>query len=373
MKVLFDARTITPHYPGIGRYAAGLLGALAETLGEDVIAVRNTRPDEFTPPVGSALLRAHPRALADQLLSPIVLAARFKPSRHIYHSPFYLFPYVLPHPVVVTLYDLTPRHSPFAVRNSQFAIRNSLFTILSTLAAKRARHIITLSAAARAELVRGLRIPADRITVIPPGAPHGAGVGVDRPVDRLTAQTLGAPSSSGYLLYVGTNKPHKNLARLILAYSRLHCSAPPLVIAGPLDERYPHAQQLAESQRLGNRVRFLGRVPEADLPDLYRNATLFVFPSLAEGFGFPALEAMAFGAPLICSDIPALRELAGDAALYFVPERIDSVTQALAEGLARPELRHALRERGLARARAFSWQAAAEQTVGVYRRVAADG
>src|SRR5207245_1810440 len=142
----------------------------------------------------------------------------------------------------------------------------------------------------------------------PPITPH---------VSRLTSHA--SRLTPAYLLYVGINKPHKNLPRLIQAYASLDRQTPPLLIAGPVDARFPQAPALAERLELTDRVHFLGHVPEDELAALYANATLFVFPSLAEGFGFPVLEAMAHGTPVVCSDIPVLRELAGDAALYFNP------------------------------------------------------
>jgi alpha-1,3-rhamnosyl/mannosyltransferase len=120
---------------------------------------------------------------------------------------------------------------------------------------------------------------------------------------------------------------------------------------------------------LENVIRFLGPVPEEDLPALYAGAALFVFPSLYEGFGLPALEAMACGVPVVCSNISSLLEVCGDATLYFDPTDVKAIAQALGRALAAPDLQAELRERGLARAAQFSWERTAQETLRLYREV----
>jgi alpha-1,3-rhamnosyl/mannosyltransferase len=169
-----------------------------------------------------------------------------------------------------------------------------------------------------------------------------------------------------YLLYVGSNKPHKNLPALVDAYARLG-DTPPLLLAGTQDPRYPQVGRRVEQLGLENRVRILGAIPEEDLPALYGNALALVFPSLYEGFGLPPLEAMACGAPVACSDIPSLREAAGQAALWFDPSSPDSIASALEKILDDQELRAALRASGLRRAAELTWDLAAQKTLDVFR------
>ena len=357
MKLLFDARTITPSYPGIGRYARGLMTALVDILRDGLTALCHA-PDSSLPSTGYRrfTLSTDVRETLDQILTPLTLTRHFTPSRFVYHSPFYIFPYLLPHPTVVTLYDLVPLMHPESFNST---IR-TMYALTHCLAASRARHIITLSNAARDDFIHHLHIPPHKISVVPPGI-------------LPLATRHQPPVTLPFLLYVGINKPHKNLPRLIEAYARLGPGAPPLLIVGPVDPRFPETQGLVERLNLADRVRFLGHVPEDNLAALYANATFFVSPSLLEGFGFPVLEAMAYGAPVVCSDIPVLRELAGDAALYFDPRQVDSIAQALAEGLANADRRAALQERGLARAQKFTWPAAAQRTIGIYREILAAG
>ncbi len=347
MRVLFDARTLTAHYPGVGRYGQGLLAALARRPEVDVTALVEAGA---APPLGLPHLTAPPaRSLADQLSTPRQLRRQLPAGPWVYHSPFYIYPYLLDWPTVVTLYDVTPLLQPAGFSRAARA----LYALTHRLAARQARRIITLTAAARDEAVRRLGLPAEKFVVVPPGHVH-----MEVPAE---------PPSEPFILSVGINKPHKNLPALLRAYAALGPGAPPLCLAGPQDPRFPEAQRTAEQLGLHSRVRFLGRVPEAELARLYAQATLLVQPSLAEGFGFPVLEAMASGLPVACSDLPVLREVAGDAALYFDPHRDEAITAALSEALSNVALRADLSTRGPARARKFTWDRAAEATVAVYQ------
>jgi alpha-1,3-rhamnosyl/mannosyltransferase len=174
---------------------------------------------------------------------------------------------------------------------------------------------------------------------------------------------------------VGSNKPHKNLPRLVEAWATMPATvdrqAAALVIAGHWDARYPEARRLAEERGLTGRVRFLGPVAEVDLPALYGGAELLAFPSLYEGFGLPVLEAMASGSPVLCSHSSSLLEVAGDAAILVDPLDVSAIAAGLARALGDPALRRELRLAGLARAAMFSWERTAQLTLDVYRRVSA--
>jgi glycosyltransferase involved in cell wall biosynthesis len=174
------------------------------------------------------------------------------------------------------------------------------------------------------------------------------------------------------VLSVGSLEPGKNRRRLIEAFASLASAFPhTLAIAGQPAWKYEDDLSLPQRLGLTERVRFLGPVPDADLPALYSAAEAVAFPSLYEGFGLPALEAMACGAPLIASTAPALVELAGDAALLVDPYDSGAIAAALRRVLKDAELREKLRRRGLERAAQFSWRQAAEQTLAVYDQAAA--
>jgi len=171
------------------------------------------------------------------------------------------------------------------------------------------------------------------------------------------------------VLYVGSNKPHKNLVRLVEAQAWVPSSLRvPLVIAGHWDPSHPEAKQLAARLDLSD-VRWLGAIPGSDLAALYSAALLFVFPSEYEGFGLPVLEAMACGTPVICSRASSLPEVAADAALLFDPYDVSDIADALRQALEDEALRAQLAERGAQRVLQFSWSKVAAQTHAVYRQV----
>jgi len=171
-----------------------------------------------------------------------------------------------------------------------------------------------------------------------------------------------------YVLSVGTLQPRKNYVRLIRAFVQLtnqptnqptNQLTNQLVIAG--GRGWLYEETLAEAGKYPDRVRILGFVDDGDLPALYRNAALFVFPSLYEGFGLPVLEAMACGVPVVCSNASSLPEVAGDAALLVDPLDTDGLTMAMARVLEDPDLRRGMIARGLEQAARFTWERAARQ------------
>ncbi|HEY3290429.1 MAG TPA: glycosyltransferase family 1 protein, partial [Anaerolineae bacterium] len=194
-----------------------------------------------------------------------------------------------------------------------------------------------------------------------------------------------------FVFSFGSNKPHKNLVRLVEAWSlvqrdlrldigdsaprrlqsRISNPDPPLlVIAGHQDSRYGDAQARATELGIADSVTFIDAVRDEDLPALYSACDLFVFPSLYEGFGLPPLEAMACGAPVTCSNTSSMPEVVGDAALLFDPSRPQEIAQAIGRILKEPALQADLRARSLQRAAQFSWRQCARTTLEVYRSVA---
>jgi len=368
MRYGIDGRYIQDHFPGIGRYTYNLIRHLAPLAPEDDIIVfydplaPNGQFDlsglcEW-PNVALAPVRASPFSLRQQIALP-ALARQQRLS--LYHSPYYLFPYALRCPTVVSLHDLIPLLYPESARR----YGRQLFALAAELATRRAEHIIVDSEATRRMVMERWRMPSERISAIPLAADDCFGGADSAAVDRMRKK-LGLDGP--YVLHVGTNKPHKNLARLVEAWAGLPRdvqAAHTLALAGPHDPRYPQARLQAE--RSGLRILFLGRVSGDDLSALYAGAQAFVFPSLYEGFGLPVLEAMASGAPVACSNRPSLPEVVGAAALLFDPEQAQDMTAALARLLSEPDLRAELARKGRERAASFSWARTAAETLRVYR------
>ncbi|MDW8069111.1 MAG: glycosyltransferase family 1 protein, partial [Anaerolineae bacterium] len=281
----------------------------------------------------------------------------------LYHSPYYLMPYRPGVPTVLTVYDVIPLKFP---AQSTFQAR-MLFRWTMGMALHAARLVVAISEATHRDLAQHFSVAPERMRVTPLAADP---VFSPRPLAEVDAlrRRYGLPES--FVLYVGSNKPHKNLARLVEAWAQTTdsgiCST--LVIAGPWDPRYPEPRRRAEQLGLEN-IRWLGPIPEADLPALYSAATLFVFPSLYEGFGLPVLEAMACGLPVVCSHTSSLPEVAGDAALLVDPADIRALAAAIERALADETLRATLQARGLERARSFTWEDTAQRTREVWGAV----
>ena len=368
---ILDARSATNHFPGIGRYVSNLSRALATeiTAGEHLLLLHDpSQPSRWQLPAAAEKVTRQAAAvplfgIGQQWRVPLALRRH---QARLYHSPYYLMPYWTGVPAVLTLYDLIPRRFPHTVSPRA----RLLFRLTTWLALQRATHVITTSAATRRDLLAAYRLPPQRVAAIPlapdphfyPQAP--AAVARIRRHYQLPDR---------YVLYVGINKPHKNLARLLDAWQRLVGNAadpPALLIAGAWDPRYPEPIARAAELQLGGSIRFLGPVAEQDLPALYSGATVFVFPSLYEGFGLPVIEAMACGTAVACTNASSLPEVAGDAALYFDPTRPPAIAEAIGRLLAEEELRHDLAQRGLEQAAQFTWSKTAAATLEIYRQVA---
>jgi glycosyltransferase involved in cell wall biosynthesis len=212
-----------------------------------------------------------------------------------------------------------------------------------------------------------LRIPAsrvDRVRTVPCGVdarfrPRG---------DRDAPAPTGRPRD---ILYVGRSDPYKNLLGLVDAVAQVRARRSldvRLRIAGPPDPRYPAPQARAHELGLTDHVQWLGYLADPALVEAYQAADLLVLPSRYEGFGLPVLEAMACGTPVVCSDRSSLPEVAGDAALLVDPDDTTALADAIARVLSDAALAADLRQRGLARARAFTWRRTAEATRSIYQQ-----
>lgn len=384
MHIVLDARTATPHFPGIGRYVTNLGSAIAAQLGtgERLTVLHRAEHSPRLPiseAVRAAPLEASPFSLAQQWAAPRLLREL---NASVYHSPYYLMPYRPGAPTLLTVYDLIPlrqsRHSTARAR--------LLFRWTTALALRAAAHVIAISEAARRDFVSEFGLPPDRITAIPLAADAAFRPQPPAAVAAFRARS-GLPER--FMLYLGSNKPHKNLVRLVEAWAaaRSAATAPTspaggpgtgivdlgLVIAGAWDARYPEARRLAEATAGVGSILWLGPVPEDDLPALYSAASAFVFPSLFEGFGLPVLEAMACGTPVICSDVSSLPEVTGGAALLVDPADAGSLAAAIVRLAGDESLRQSLREKGLARAARLTWRNTAAETLAIYRAIARGG
>ncbi len=373
-RIVVDARKIADF--GIGTYLRGLVGGLA-------VLDRETEYVLLGDPADAALLpglpanfgwfeeRAHGYSLRELWSVSRAVAALHA---DLYHAPHYVLPFRLSCPAVVTIHDLIHLRFP----EHRTAVHHFYARRMVQRSLRRAAAVLTVSQATRTELGEVFGELAARVEVIPNGIDERY-LG-DEPAEGVEAGLTQLGLDPGYFLFVGNPKPHKNLARLLEAHAGLverHPAAPFLVVAGgatrrdaalPADLRR-RAEVLTAGRASHGRVAYLGRIDDEHLPALYRGALALVVPSLWEGFGLPALEAMAQGVPVVAADRGGLPEVVGDAALLVDPESPESLRRAMARLLDEPDLRGELARRGRERARGFRWEETARRTLAVYRRV----
>ncbi len=373
---------------GIGRYTRELITALlrlesphqylffAATGGLEAERweqeVRNLQASSIRHPAPS--IHFHHLPLSDDWLArlwhrlrlPIPVEAITGPLDIFYSPDFVLPPTRRGTHTLLTVHDLSFLHYP-----EHFVPK--LVSYLSQVVPRsvaRAGLVLADSEATRADLIAHLGTPPGKVEVLYSGvAPRFRPEA--EPGERERLQARYGIGDRPYILSVGTLQPRKNYTRLIRAFANLKPEILEadirLVIAGGRGWLYQDI--LAEAERHADRVRILGFVDDTDLPALYRNAALFAFPSLYEGFGLPVLEAMACGVPVVCSDTSSLPEVAGGAALLVDPLDTDGLAQAMVRALRDTDLRRDMVIRGLDQAARFTWEQAARQLLAAFDAV----
>lgn len=375
MRILVDYTAAITQGAGIGRYTRSLVDALLRVDQQDRLTLYSAeRPngERGFPQAPNLRAKAGPldnrrmTILWHRLRAPLPIEA-LAGRADVLHAPDFSLPPSLGARTVVTIHDLAFMTHPECAVPSLRAYLNRVVP----RAVKRADHIIAVSQRTADDLVELLGVAPKKITVV-----H---LGIDPSVRRVTdaAALVSAQERYGlslpFALAVGTIEPRKNFARLIAAFdlARRQAGGPAqLVIAGRKGWLYDDVFESVERLGLGDAVRFLDYVPDADLATLYSLAAVVAMPSLYEGFGIPVVEAMACGVPVVASTGGSLPEIAGDAGLLAAPDDVPALADALARAVGNAGLRERLITAGYARARAFDWDAAARQHVAVYHAVA---
>jgi glycosyltransferase involved in cell wall biosynthesis len=265
---------------------------------------------------------------------------------------------------VVTLLDVTWIHYPRTMeRRSTIAMK-----LVAPLCARMADRVVAISEAAKEDIVKTIRLDAAKVDVVPLGI-RLEGTGPALPEAELRTK-LGIRSGP-IVLSVAQKREHKNLGNLIRAVARLPRDDVQVVLPGSPTPHERELRELAASLGIAERVRFPAWISQPQLEGLYAAASCFVLPSFMEGFGLPILEAMRRGLPVACSNASSLPEVAGDAALYFEPDRPDEIATAIERLLDGGPLVDTLIERGRARCREFTWDRTAAATLASYRRAIA--
>jgi glycosyltransferase involved in cell wall biosynthesis len=285
----------------------------------------------------------------------------------VLHIPYFGPPLGAAAPMVVTVHDLIQLVVP-ALKGGPLV---RFYNQCAIQGAKRATYLLADSEFTKQDMLRELKCPPDRVQTVPLACSEEYRPNPEPGERERLAQRYGL--AGDYLLYTGGLDLRKNVSALIRAYAQSGVQTP-LAIAGAARSRgrqFPDLAAVAKAAGAADRVQFLGWVEEEDKPGLYRNCLAFVFPSTYEGFGLTPLEAMACGAPVLCSNATSLPEVTGDAALSFAPTDEAALAALLQRIVSEPDLRQQLRQRGLQQATRFSWRATAQATIAAYHRAVA--
>ncbi len=378
MRIGIDARStqvVKEKYRGIGRYTINLINALAriDESNQYHLYINGLWPcgvrvpaDNFCLDSGMAWsLFSRSRFLEWQVRAPADLRAR---RFDVFHFTFSQnVPLLKSGPIVVTVHDLISIIFREHYRHNKL---RPLFDWMWTKATKKADRIIAVSESTKRDIIEYLDVSEDKIKVV-----YEAADPIYRPVTEDEAESVKRrfKTNGSYIMYVGGMDPRKNLEGLLDAYRRLPTDLSrehKLVVVGRLDQWYPEIEKLISEFGLRERVVFTGFVPDEMLVALYNGASVFVLPSLYEGFGLPLLEAMSCRTPVVCSNAASIPEVIGDAALMVDPHDVDGLAAAIERALTDSELREGLREKGFKRAKSFSWEKTARETLAVYEEIA---
>jgi glycosyltransferase involved in cell wall biosynthesis len=364
LRVALDARQLA--LPGISRYLVGLWGALAERSTMELVPLvaRGDRATTgwlgdaaFAPLTQGRPVRSRPFLPAEQVALPLALR---QARADVFHSPHLSVPYFTRRPVVLTVHDL---HAFRELGNARSVAAGAYYRAVFPMAIRRADAIVAVSALVARDIEATFPRAASKVDVIEHGIDHGHWRPVSKEVRTRHLDALGIDEP--YLLYVGTAKPHKNL-ELLLRTQRT--DDPLLVLAGPTEAEITPYLGLGSGRRLA-----LGRVVATGdlLPALYSGAVALLMPSRYESVGFPVLEAMACGAPVLSTDGGALADTVGDGGVVVPSEDPVAWRAALDQLLQDEQARADLREAGRRHVSSRSWHDCAQRHEDVYRRLAA--
>ncbi len=367
MRIGIDARKIRDF--GIGTHIENLIRYIPEFDTKNEYFIFYYPEDKEYVPQVSPNIRLVPDTSPKYSIRELVVLP-FKMGKlrlDLFHATHYTLPPIRPCKGIVTIHDVIHLRFPeYLTHPAAYYYAKGMMWA----AAKSASKVITVSECSKQDIMRYLGVPEEKIEVvyngieIPPGRPPLEKGGID------LEKRFGI--SRKYILYLGNFMPHKNLDTLIKAYSILkqrykltHC----LVLAGRNERMQQMLKKLIAEEMLGDDVILTGFVESEWLPILYAHADLFVYPSLYEGFGLQALEAMAYHIPVAISSVAALPEIAGDAAIQFNPHSAENIANTMYKALTDQPLRATLIEKGKQRLKFFSWEEMARKTVAIYKRV----
>lgn len=364
MIIGMDTSVINLNQAGSAVYTSNLIEALRNLgCGDEfrLFDIGQTRDMSKSKTITSRLQTIY----RDLIWAHTVLPYRtYKSKIDVLHIPVNVIPIFSNCPTVLTVHDTTILQNP---QNFTFWYRNYSRLFLPMLA-KKAKVILTVSENSKRDIVKQLKIPPEKVVVTYLAASDDFKTVSVRELERVKK----CYNLDSFILTVGSLEPRKNIPRLLQAYASLLKKGfqHTLVHVGPKGWLYDEIYSEVERLSLNEKVRFLGRIPLPDLVSLYNAATLFVYPSLYEGFGLPVLEAMACGCPVITSNISSLPEVAGDAGILVDPSDVSQIADSIESVCEDKQKAGLLKNAGIKRAKEFSWKRCAKETLDVYRLAA---
>lgn len=349
---------------GVGRYIRSLVSYLAKIDAKNhyVLFLRKKNFDSIKLPgknFSKVLADIRWHTPLEQVVMPYLF---LRQKLDLVHFPYQNFApcFLYPNKFVMTVHDVTiAKVQTGRIANFPYPLpelKQYFFSFFLKLAVKRASSVITVSETSKRDLIKLSSVASDRIKVIYESGELSTEEGIPEML----------PNLGKYFLYVGSAHPHKNIPFLIQAFIRTGLKGVKLILVGDDDFFYPQLKKLIQTYHWGDKIFFAGYASDEALVQYYRKATALVFPTLAEGFGLPAIEAMANNCLVLASDIASLREICSDAALYFDPKNSHELSDLLCRVAVHPEKFKENVRRGYERTIHFSWRTLARETLTVY-------
>ncbi|GAB4509248.1 MAG: glycosyltransferase family 1 protein [Anaerolineae bacterium] len=363
MHIGIDARLIAYRVGGISTYTRQLVQALEKLNPEEKMTIFHSRkaPDVITSQFNTAKLMTPPHHRNERSLLSLEL---FRFRLDVLHSPDFIPPKGGARRHVITVHDLTFLHFP----QYKDAEARRYYNDQIEMAVQQADHILAVSDATRRDLMDMLNVPAEKISVQPHGVEERF-----KPYSPRSLMNLGEWNlpERGYILHVGTLEPRKNIPALLDAYDMLRArmpQVPPLLLVGKAGWLFDDTMQRIQSlQAAGVPILLRDDIPDSALPAVYNQAGVLALPSFYEGFGLPALEAMACGIPVVVSDRSSLPEVVGSAGALINPDKPATLADALQRALTDSVWRQQAVDAGMKQAARFSWENSARIALSAYR------
>ncbi len=377
MKIGIDGRFYGPKHAGLGRYTKNLIDWVVK-LDKDNDYVIFLSPDNIdtfeceNPRVKKVLVHSSHYSVKEQLEMPKVLGAE---KLDLVHFPHLNVPLAYTGSFVVTIHDLIMHKFKNRAVTTKvkplYEAKHMGYRAVTRWAATRAKAVLVPSQSVKDELEDFYHLPDERVFVTLEAADDKAAA--TQPDKKTAQQVLKKYKLRGpFVIYVGNVYPHKNVETLAKAMKGLHDKhGLSLILPSARSVFLERTEKMMEEHGVSDYAVLPGFVPDEDLSILYSQAVAYVFPTLAEGFGLPPLEAMASGLPVVCSDLPVLREVCGKAALYFDPLDETQIVDQVSKLIEQPGLRQRMVAAGFEQSKKFSWQRMAEETLVVYAKVSA--